>query len=128
MSAGSPQVRAAALIRADIRKAVEDEALGVLPPGISFSASANDLRATPGVTITVYRGGGFGAGEQTLNEAGAELRRKLLEIAGRHWQPPAPGFTDVRFTGLNPPDEETTRVTGPPTARGRIPGHPRRKD
>lgn len=129
MSAGSPAVQAAALIRADIRAAVQNGTLGVLPPGISFSVSACNLATMPGVTVTVYGAGVYGAGGQAVNEAGAALRRKLLEIAGRHWQPAVSGgFTDVKFIGLEPPDEEAVRVTGPPTARGSIPGHPKRKD
>jgi hypothetical protein len=128
MSAGSPQTRAAALIRADIRRAAEDGTLGELPDGISFSVRANDLRATPGVTITVYRRapGWADTGEY------AALREKLTEIAARHWQPAGQGFTDVRLVGGTVMDAELTdaerQIIGLPSARGPIPGHPRRKD
>jgi hypothetical protein len=144
VTAGSPQVRAAALIRADIRKAVEDGAVGELPQGISFSVRANDLRLTLGVTITVY---GTPLGHADTGEGG-ELRRKLIEIAGRHWQPPAPGFTDVEMLSGRGRDilddiadetaqmitddhieerlQETLRRAG--YARGDIPGRPKRKD
>jgi hypothetical protein len=126
MTAGSPQVLAAALIRADIRKAAAGGALGEIPAGISLSVSANNLRTAPGVTITVYGARAYRADGRTVNEAGAALRAELLKIAGRHWQPAPGGFTDVQFTGLEPPDEETTGITGPPAAHGDISGRPRR--
>jgi hypothetical protein len=122
VSAGSPQVRAAALIRADIRKAVEDEALGVLPPGISFSVRAADFATAPGVTITIYGDGEwiFAGPQRThLTAECAALRRKLTKIAGRHWQPPEGGFSDVDVIG---------GAGGGGRARGSISGHPKRKD
>jgi hypothetical protein len=128
MSAGSRAVQAAKQaaqpIRAGIRAAVQDGSLGVLPPGISFSVSATDLRTMPGVIITVYVGP---APTGTDIYEVTPLRRELLKIAGRHWQPAAfpGGFTDVRFHGLNPPDEETVRLYGPPSARGNISGKPK---
>jgi hypothetical protein len=123
-----PPTFAAALIRADIRKAAEDRALGELPAGISFSVRANDLRTTPGVTITVYhRAPGWGGTDEF-----AALRVKLTEIAARRWQPPAGGFTDVRLVGGAVMDPELTdaerQIIGLPSARGSIPGHPKRKD
>jgi hypothetical protein len=122
MTAGSPQVRAAALIRADIRRAVEDGALGELPDGISFSVGANNLRATPGVIVSVYY---LSPGWGSTGEYAA-LRQRLMEIAGRHWQPPVPGgFTDVILRGDVTPDEDLLWLVGPPSARGDIPGRRR---
>ena len=142
MSAGSPQVRAAALIRAGIRQAAEDEALGDLPDGISFSVRANDLRTMPGVTVTVY---GAPLGWSDTGEGGV-LRGRLLEIAGRHWQAPAGGFTDVEMISRRGRDilddihEQVAQITDEHIeerlretlrrgghARGDIPGHPKRR-
>jgi len=143
VSARSVTVRAAALIRADIRKAAEDEALGELPQGISFSVRAYPFATSPGVRITVY---GTPLGHADTGEGG-ELRRKLKEIAGRHWHPPEGGFTDVEMLSARGRDilddihaevaqitdehiegrlQETLKRAG--YAHGDIPGHPKRKD
>jgi hypothetical protein len=126
VSVGSRAVQAAKQaaqpIRAGIRAAVRDGTLGDLPLGISFSVRASDLRTMPGVTITVYGARACGGDIYEVTP----LRRELLKIANRHWRPAAfpGGFTDVRFHGLNPPDEETVRLYGPPSARGNISGNP----
>jgi hypothetical protein len=136
VTAGSPPVRAAALIRADIRAAAQDRALGEFPAGISFSVSASTAATAPGVTVTVYgapgewafTGTGTGAGRPLSPECDA-LRRKLTEIAGRHWQPAVPGgFTDVQVLGPYAVSDDLEELTGPPAARGDIPGHPKRRD
>ena len=150
MTAGSPQVLAARLIRADIRKAVNDGALGELPDGISFSVRAYPFATSPGVGITVYGapGGWRGTGECDA------LIAALAGIGRRHWNPPAPGFTDVQVRGGGPlpgprpvddldlieaetaqitPEhieerlQETLRRAGYGRARGDIPGRPRRQ-
>jgi hypothetical protein len=120
---------AAALIRADIRAAVEDGVLGVLPDGISFSVRASTLASGPRVRIAVYGAGAYSAGGRAVTPAGAALSRELTEIAGRRIRDEVTpdGFAAVEFVGLIPPDEETTQLVGPPTARGDIPGHPKRK-
>lgn len=134
MTAGSPPVRAAALIRADVRAAAQDRALGVFPAGISFSVSASTAATAPGVTVTVYGAPGewafTGTGaRRPLSPECDALRRKLTEIAGRHWQPPVPGgFTDVQVLRMNTVSDDLEEITGPPAARGDIPGHPKRRD
>jgi hypothetical protein len=150
MSAGSPAVQAAALIRAGIRAAVEDGSLGLLPPGISFSVRASNFATAPGVTVTVYGAPGewafTGPQREALTPECDALRRKLLAIAGRHWQPDVPGgFTDVQVIGrrdfLDLIDAEIAQITPAEIeerltqtlrragyAHGDIPGHPKRKD
>jgi hypothetical protein len=141
MTAGSPPVRAAALIRASIRAAVEAGTLGVLPDWISFSVRGHDFATGPGVTITLY---GAPDGWRATSACEA-LAGKLREIAALHWQPPAPdGFTYVDVLGR--PDDldiiaaETAQITDEHIeerlretlaragmARGDIPGHPKKK-
>lgn len=147
MTAGSPPVLAAKLIRADIRKAAEDGALGELPDGISFSVRAYNFATAPGVGITIY---GASDGWRGSGDCDA-LCLKLAEISLRHWNPAPPGFTDVKALGAGPlsgprpvddldlidaeaaqiTDEhiaerlqETLRTAG--YARGDIPGRPRK--
>jgi hypothetical protein len=52
---------------------------------------------------------------------------KLLEIVARHWQPPEGGFADVKVLGRNAVPDALDEITGPPTARGDIPGHPKKR-
>jgi len=119
VSAGSPPVQAARLIRAGIRKAVEEGALGVLPPGVSFSVRGFNFATSPGVGITIY---GVPA-KWPETSACDELRGKLMEIAARYWQPADPGWTEVNMISAGTRQRDEPGPAG--LARGDIPGRPR---